>query len=71
MTYGGLKNCSNTTYMPRKSSAIRKYLPALFKADSSLWSQRLGGGNRKPGWGGPAGRAGRRTEDEKLAVEVR
>jgi hypothetical protein len=28
-TYGGRKNCSNTTYMPRNISANRKYLVAL------------------------------------------
>lgn len=33
-TYGGLKNCSSTTYMPRKISDMRKYLLALSKADS-------------------------------------
>lgn len=57
--------------MPRKSSANRKYLVFLSRADSSLWSQRLGGGRRKPGCGGPAGRAARRTEDEKFAVDPR
>lgn len=28
-TYGGRKNCSSTTYMPRNISANRKYLVAL------------------------------------------
>lgn len=67
-TYGGLKNCSSTTYIPRKISDIKKYLLALSSDDSSPWSQRLGGGRRKPGCGGPDWRAGRRTEEEKLAV---
>ena len=34
-TYGGLKNCSNTTYMPRIISVSRKYFPALSMTDSS------------------------------------
>jgi hypothetical protein len=33
-TYGGRKNCSSTTYMPRKISAMRKYLLALSREDS-------------------------------------
>jgi hypothetical protein len=32
MVYGGLKNCSSTTYMPRNISVMRKYLPALSRA---------------------------------------
>ena len=55
--------------MPRIISARRKYLEALSKADSLPWSQRLGEGRRKPGWGGPAGVAARDTEEEKFAVE--
>lgn len=57
--------------MPRNSSASRKYLLALSRDDSSLWSHRLGGGRRKPDGGGPAGVAALETEVEKLAVERR
>ena len=55
--------------MPRKISAMRKYLLALSSEDSAPWSQRLGGGKRKPGWGGPAGVAARDTEEEKFAAD--
>lgn len=48
-TYGGRKYCSSTTYIPRNSSAMRKYLLALSSEDSEPWSQRFGGGRRKPG----------------------
>lgn len=54
-TYGGLKYCSNTTYIPRAISVKRKYLPALSKEDSLLSSHLSGFGNRKPGGGGPEG----------------
>lgn len=57
-TYGGLKNCSSDTYMPRNISMSKKYLPALSSADSPS-SHFFGGGNRKPGGGGPAGVAAR------------
>ena len=70
VTYGGLKNCSNTTYMPRNISVNRKYLPALSRADSSLWSHLLGGGRRNPDGGGPAGVADRASDVEKAAVGV-
>lgn len=68
-TYGGLKNCSSTTYMPRNNSAIRKYFPALSREDSVPSSHFFGGGRRKPGWGGPAGVAARFTEEEKFAMD--
>lgn len=68
-TYGGLKNCSSTTYMPRNNSAIRKYFPALSREDSAPSSHFFGGGRRKPGWGGPAGVAARFTEEEKFAMD--
>lgn len=70
-THGGLKNCSNTTYMPRSISVIRKYFPALSRADSSPWSQALGAGRRKPCRGGPAGVAGRGEEVEKAKAGIR
>jgi hypothetical protein len=54
-TYGGRKNCSNTTYIPRAISVKRKYLPALSNEDSLLSSHLSGLGNRKPGGGGPEG----------------
>lgn len=60
MVYGGRKNCSNTTYMPRAISVRRKYLPALSREDSLPSSQRSFRGSRKPWGGGPAGVAARR-----------
>jgi hypothetical protein len=57
-TYGGLKNCSSDTYMPRNISMSKKYLPALSSEDSPS-SHFFGGGNRNPGGGGPAGVAAR------------
>jgi hypothetical protein len=57
-TYGGLKNCSSDTYMPRNISMSKKYLPALSSAESPS-SHFFGGGNRNPGGGGPAGVAAR------------
>jgi hypothetical protein len=54
-TYGGRKNCSNTTYIPLAISVKRKYLPALSSEDSLLSSHLSGLGNRKPGGGGPDG----------------
>lgn len=71
MTYGGLKNCSNTTYIPRNISVNRKYLPALSKEDSLLSSQRSLVGNLKPCGGGPAGVAAREALEEKAATGVR
>lgn len=67
-TYGGRKNCSSTTYMPRNISAIKKYLLALSRDDSSDSSHRLGRGRRKPDGGGPLGVAEREADDEKLAA---
>lgn len=55
MVYGGRKNCSNTTYIPRAISVKRKYFPALSSEDSLLSSHLSGFGNRKPGGGGPEG----------------
>lgn len=45
MVYGGLKNCSIQTYIPRNISVMRKYFPALSSADSpwshaGLWPTR-------------------------------
>ena len=57
-TYGGRKNCSSDTYMPRNISMSKKYLPALSSADSPS-SHFFGRGNRNPGGGGPAGVAAR------------
>lgn len=45
----------------------RKYLPARSNAPSPS-SHRFGRGNRKPGGGGPAGVAARRTVVEKKAT---
>ena len=59
MVYGGRKNCSSTTYMPRTISVSRKYLPALSREDSLPSSQRSFRGSRKPWGGGPAGVAAR------------
>jgi len=67
-TYGGRKNCSRTTYIPRNSSVKRKYLPALSRAFSLLSSHRSFRGNRKPAGGGPAGVAERKADVEKVAA---
>lgn len=67
-TYGGRKYCSNTTHMPRAISPIRKYLPALSKADSLLSSHLSLRGRRKPEGGGPAGIAARVAEEENGAA---
>lgn len=67
MVYGGRKNCSSTTYMPRRISVRRKYLPALSREDSLLSSQRFIRGSRKPLGGGPAGSAARREVLVKVA----
>jgi hypothetical protein len=66
-TYGGRKNCSISTHMPRIISVSKKYLPALSRALSVLSSHRRGGANRKLDGGGPAGRAQRRELVEKRA----
>ena len=71
MTYGGLKNCSRTTYIPRNISVNRKYLPALSNEDSFRSSQRSFVVNLKPCGGGPAGVAARKTLEEKAATGVR
>lgn len=67
MVYGGRKNCSSTTYMPRSISVRRKYLPALSRADSLPSSQRSFRGSRNPWGGGPAGVAARREVLVKVA----
>ena len=67
MVYGGRKNCSSTTYMPRAISVRRKYLPALSREDSLPSSQRSFRGSRKPWGGGPAGVAARREVLVKVA----
>ena len=67
MVYGGRKNCSSTTYMPRSISVRRKYLPALSREDSLPSSQRSFRGSRKPWGGGPAGVAARREALVKVA----
>ena len=70
VTYGGLKYCSNTTYIPRNNSVMRKYLPALSNALSFCSSHLSFRGNLKPEGGGPAGVAGRREDVEKAAEKV-
>ena len=67
MVYGGRKNCSSTTYMPRNISVRRKYFPALSIEDSLPSSQRSFRGSRKPWGGGPAGVALRREALLKVA----
>lgn len=67
MVYGGRKNCSSTTYMPRAISVRRKYLPALSREDSLPSSQRSFRGSRNPWGGGPAGVAPRREVLVKVA----
>jgi hypothetical protein len=66
-TYGGRKNCSSDTYMPRNISMSKKYLPARSNAPSPS-SHRFGLGNRKPGGGGPAGVAARERVVENKAT---
>lgn len=67
-THGGLKNCSNATYIPRNISNNRKYFPALsIELSSSAESHRFGGGILKPEGGGPAGSAALGIEVEKRA----
>jgi hypothetical protein len=53
--------------MPRNISTSKKYLPARSNALSPS-SHFLGGGNRKPGGGGPAGVAARAKVVEKRAT---
>lgn len=53
--------------MPRNISTSKKYLPARSNALSPS-SHFLGGGNRKPGGGGPAGVADRAKVVEKRAT---
>lgn len=53
--------------MPRNISTSKKYLPARSNAPSPS-SHFLGGGNRKPGGGGPAGVAARGKVVEKSAT---
>ena len=67
MVYGGRKNCSSTTYMPRSISVMRKYLPALSREVSFPSSQRSFRGSRKPWGGGPTGVAPRRDVLVKVA----
>lgn len=67
-TYGGRKNCSNTTYIPRIISPRRKYFPALSNADSLLSSHRSFLASLKPEGGGPAGVAARSALEEKVAA---
>jgi hypothetical protein len=69
-THGGLKYCSNTTYIPRIISAKRKYLPALSNDDSLLSSHLSGFGSRKPAGGGPKGVTARRPVVENAAKEL-
>ena len=66
-TYGGRKNCSMSTYMPRNISSSKKYLAALSSV-FSFSSQRFGRGRRKPGGGGPWGVAARAEVVEKRAT---
>lgn len=69
-TYGGLKNCSSTTYIPRIISVSRKYRPALSRLLSLPWSHRTGFGRRKPAGGGPDGVAKRGADVLKAAILV-
>ena len=67
-THGARKNCSSTTYMPRNSSVMRKYLPALSSEDSSPSSHRFGLGRRKPFGGAPGKGASCRVEVENAVA---
>ena len=53
MVYGGRKNCSRTTYIPRNISVKRKNFAALSRALSLPSSHRCGRGRRKFDGGGP------------------
>jgi len=70
ITYGGLKYCSSTTYIPRNNSDMRKYFPALSIVLSLLSFHLTGFGSLKPGGGGPAGVALRNWEVEKVALDA-
>jgi len=68
-TYGGRKNCSSTTYMPRSISVSRKYLPALSNVLSFSLSHLVGFAMRKSLSDGPAGVAARReVVENNIAV---
>ena len=67
-TYGGLKNCSSTTYIPLAISVKRKYLPALSNELSFDSSHRGCLGSLKPGVGGPEGVADRVVDVENVAA---
>lgn len=67
VTYGGRKNCSSDTYMPRNISMSKKYLPARSNAPSPS-SHFFGLGNLKPGGGGPAGVASLNALEENMAA---
>lgn len=54
MVYGALKNCSNTTYIPRAISLIKKYFAAL-SSDDPPSSQVCGRPIRNPVGGGGRG----------------
>lgn len=69
-TYGGRKNCSNTTYMPRINSASKKNFPALSRADSPDSSHFFGAGRRNPAGGTPDGVADRAIDVVKAAAGV-
>jgi hypothetical protein len=71
-THGGLKYCSNTTYIPRIISPKRKYFPALSNEDSLPSSHLSGLFIRKPAGGGPKGVAARKPvveNDARALVE--
>jgi hypothetical protein len=69
-TYGGRKNCSNTTYMPRKISVNKKYLLALSMV-LSCSSSHLGGRVTRSCEGEtPAGEANLVTDVEKSADDA-
>ena len=70
LSYGGLKNCSKTTYIPLIISVKRKYLPALSKELSLASSQRSLRGSLNPAGGGPRGVAYRNAVMEKAAAAV-
>ena len=70
LTYGGLKNCSKTTYIPLIISVKRKYLPALSKELSLASSHRSFRGSLNPVGGGPRGVAERNADVEKAAGEI-
>jgi hypothetical protein len=69
-TYGGRKNCSNTTYMPLKISVKRKYLLALSMVLSCSSSHLGGRFTRRPVGETPAGVAARDADVEKSDAEM-